>query len=150
MIYLILTLGLVLRLICINQSLWLDEAIGALSVKNLSYHDIISSFLTVDNHPPLYYLLLKFWTGFFGYSEIALRAPSIIFGLVTVYLIYLIGRKIFSSKKAGLIAAALLSTSQLHVYYSQEARMYSMAAFFVAAAFYSYLFVMGDKQKFKH
>ncbi len=150
MIYLVLILGLILRLISVNQSLWLDEAIGALAVKNLSYYDLITSFLTVDNHPPLYYLLLKHWSGIFGYSEIALRAPSIIFGLGTIYFVYLIGRKIFDSEKAGLIAAALLSTSQLHVYYSQEARMYSMAAFLAVAAFYCFLFLLGDRQKFKH
>jgi len=120
MLYIILIFTLVLRLITINQSLWLDEAIGALAVRNMSYSDLITGFLTVDNHPPLYYFLLKFWTGIFGYSEISLRMPSVLFGVGTVFFIYLIGNRIFDSKKSGLIAAVLLSSSQLHIYYSQE------------------------------
>lgn len=144
MIYLILLLGLVLRLIAINQSLWLDEAIGALVVRDMPFHDIFSSFLPVDNHPPLYYLLLKLWTMIFGYSEISLRLPSVIFGIATIYLTYLIFVKITNNKKMGLATTLLLATSQFHIYYSQEARMYSMAAFFASTAFYFYLRILED------
>jgi mannosyltransferase len=140
MIYLILLAGLLLRLISINQSLWLDEATTAL-VSKMSAPEMFSGFLKADFHPPLYYLLMKFWTDFFGYSELALRLPSVIFGLGTVYLIYLIGTEV-ASKKVGLFAALFLATSGLHVYYSQEARMYSMASFFVAAAFLSFVKIL--------
>jgi len=150
MLYIILIFTLVLRLVTINQSLWLDEAIGALAVRNMSYSDLITGFLTVDNHPPLYYFLLKFWTGIFGYSEISLRMPSVLFGVGTVFFIYLIGNRIFDSKKSGLIAAVLLSSSQLHIYYSQEARMYSMVAFFAVLAVYSFLHLFEDRSNFKY
>jgi hypothetical protein len=56
---LILVVALGLRLVAINQSLWLDEAIGANIVKDYSYHAILTDFLHSDNHPPLYYLTLK-------------------------------------------------------------------------------------------
>ena len=150
MIYLILVLGLVLRLIGLRQSLWLDEAIGALAVRDLSYREIFTSFLVVDNHPPLYYLLLKFWTTVFGYSEISLRMPSVIFGLGTIYMTYLLGKKLFNSEKGSLVSTILLSTSQFHVYYSQEARMYSMVAFFAVLAVYSFLHLFEDRSNFKY
>ncbi len=136
MIFLILVLGFILRIVNLNQSLWLDEAIGALAIKNYSFLGIFD-FVKGDNHPPLYYLLLKGWGRVFGYSEVSLRFPSIIFGIGTIFLVYLIVKKLFNNKSLALITSLLLATSQLHIYYSQEARMYSMAAFFASLSIYS-------------
>jgi len=133
----ILALSLVLRFIVINQSLWLDEAIGALVVKSQSYLQILKEFPLHDNHPPLYYLALKFWTDIFEYSEVALRSLSVAFGVGTVFLVYRIGKLI--SPRLGILASLLLATSPFAIYYSQEARMYAMAAFLAAAAFYFFL-----------
>jgi len=130
-IFLILLLALILRLVALNQSLWLDEAIGAIAVRDFSYTKILTEFLKFDNHPPLYYFALKFWTNIFGYSEAALRSLSILFGLGVIYLTYKIAREINPVKNNfyPILTALLISTSQFHIYYSQEARMYSMAAF---------------------
>lgn len=140
MIYLILVFGLILRLISLNQSLWLDEATSALVAK-MPLSDIFTKFLPGDFHPPLYYLVLKYWTDIFGYSEISLRIPSIIFGLLTIYFIYKIVLLItvHGSQFTAKLAAFLLTTSGLAIYYSQEARMYMMATFLVALAFYLFL-----------
>lgn len=134
MILLILILGLVLRLISINQSLWLDEATSALATK-MNLPDFFQKFMPGDFHPPLYYLTLRIWSSLFGTSEIALRSLSIIFALATIYLVFLIGKRLIG-KNAGLIASLLLATSGLHIYYSQEARMYSMSTFLVALSIY--------------
>lgn len=133
----ILIAALALRIISLNQSLWLDEATTALAAK-MSLRDLFGKFLPGDFHPPLHYFLMKYWVGVFGSSEISLRVPSVIFGVGLVYVTYLIGRKVFN-KKTALTASALLATSGLSIYYSQEARMYGMAAFLVALAFYLYL-----------
>ena len=133
-IFLILIGALILRFVVINQSLWLDEAIGALVVKNQTFLQILSEFPKHDNHPPLYYLFLKLWSNIFGYSEIALRSLSVLFGVGTIYFVYKIG-KLFD-KRLGEISAILIATSQFHIYYSQEARMYALAAFFATVAFY--------------
>ena len=137
MIYLILFAGLVLRLISLNQSLWLDEATTAL-VSKMPVSEIFSKFLPGDFHPPLYYLVMKFWVDLFGSSEISLRIPSVIFGILLVYLVYLIAKKMFNGKTA-MIASILSATSGLLIYYSQEARMYMLAALLVAAAFHLFL-----------
>ncbi len=146
----ILILSLLLRLVGLRQSLWLDEAIGALAVRDLSYREIFTSFLAVDNHPPLYYLLLKFWTGIFGYSEISLRMPSVLFGVGAVYLTFVIGKKVTGDKLISTVAALFLATSQFHIYYSQEARMYSMATFFVAVAVYAFLHLFEERVNTKY
>lgn len=133
MINIILLLGFVWRLINLNQSLWLDEGITALAVKGNSLTELITKFSPGDFHPPLYYLILKLWTDIFGYSEIALRFPSIIFGLIAIVFVYFIGKKLFN-KKVGFIAALFLAINPLAVYYSQEARMYSLAMMLVAGS----------------
>jgi len=121
----ILTVSLGLRLIALNQSLWLDEAISANVVKNNSYREIVTNFSVNDFHPPLYYLVLKGWTSLFGYSEVSLRMPSVIFSLITIYVVYLM---------AGPAAAGLTGFNPLLIYYSQEARMYSMVTLFITLA----------------
>ena len=136
MIYLILILGLALRLISINQSLWLDEATTAL-VSKMNLVDFFAKFIPNDFHPPLYYLILNLWTNFAGYSEISLRLPSVIFGVLTVYVVYLIARE--TKIKYVYLPSLFLATSGLHIYYSQEARMYSLAAFLITTIVYLYL-----------
>ncbi len=138
---LIIFLAVVLRIVAINQSLWLDEAIGALVVKDQNYSQIMSVFPKSDNHPPLYYLGLKAWSDIFGYSEVALRSLSLLLGIGTIIFTYKIALKLVKKKekisqKIGLFSALLLATAPLHIYYSQEARMYMMAAFFATAAIY--------------
>lgn len=131
LIAIILFLGLILRLISLNQSLWLDEAINTLAVKNYSLFDLVAQYARADFHPPGWFIILWFWTLVFGYSEIAVRIPSVIFGSLTIWVTYLIGKKLVS-RRVGLIAALLIAINPLHVYYSQEARMYAMATLAVA------------------
>jgi len=136
-IFPILLLTLFLRLISLNQSLWLDEATTSLASK-MSLADFFTGFMPGDFHPPLYYLLMKGWGSIFGLSEISLRIPSVIFGVLTIYFIYLIAKKVFDVKTAG-IASVLAATSGLLIYYSQEARMYSLVVLLVTALFYLFL-----------
>jgi uncharacterized membrane protein len=126
-IILIFLAALILRLISLDQSLWLDEAVTAKVVSHYGYGQIITQFSPTDFHPPFYYLFMKFWTGFFGYSEIALRMPSVIFSLATGWVLYLM---------AGIWPAIFFLFNPLVVYYSQEARMYMMAVFFLTLSIY--------------
>ena len=136
-IILILIAALVMRLISLNQSLWMDEAISATVVKNYNLLEIITKFAPADTHPPLYYLLLRFWSGLFGLSEISLRLPSVIFAVMTVYVVYKIGLIYF--KKVAIWTSVLLATAPLHIYYSQEARMYSLSTLLTSLVIYLFL-----------
>ncbi len=141
MILAVIVFGFLLRVISLNQSFWLDEATSGLVVRNFNLVEIITKFSPGDFHPPLYYLLLKVWSYIFGTNEIALRFPSIIFGLLTVYLVYRIALLItvHRSQFTAIIAALLLATSGLHIYYSQEARMYALTAFLVTFALFFFI-----------
>jgi len=145
MIWLILILATILRLISSNQSLWLDEAINVLSAKNLDFISFVSRYPIADFHPPGYFAILWVWSRLFGFSEIAVRAPSVIFGLGTIFITYLIGKNLFE-QKVGLIAAFLLSLAPLHIYYSQEARMYSFAAFAATLSMYFMIGLLKNKK----
>jgi mannosyltransferase len=140
-IILILVLALVLRLINLNQSLWLDEAVQAITAKE-SFLYIFGEILG-DFHPPLFHFLMHFWVRLFGTSEISLRMPSVLFGVGTVYLVYLLARQIAGSKIKGLLSAAFMASAPFHIYYSQEARMYSMTCFFAALSMFFFVKING-------
>ena len=79
----------------------------------------------------LIYRLIVLSQGFLGESEFALRLPSFILGVGSVYLVYLLGRQLFSPS-AGLLAAAILTFFPWHIWHSQYARYYAAVLFFVA------------------
>lgn len=137
-IFFILLIALLIRLISLNQSLWLDEATTAKVVQSYSYINIITKFSPLDFHPPFYYFLMKFWTSIFGLSEISLRMPSVIFSILAGFVIYKIG-SILKNKTVGFWSAAFFLFNPLIVYYSQEARMYMMATFLLSCALYYFI-----------
>lgn len=134
----ILCIALLLRLPLLNGSFWLDEAAQALeSVRPLSQQlDIIPDF-----QPPLLHFILHFATRI-NTSEWFLRTiGAVIPGLITIGYTYAIGRKLFSQKVA-VLSALLLSTSSLHIFFSQELRPYALPAALATASayyFFSYL-----------
>lgn len=141
MIFLVAVLALFLRLVSLNQSLWLDEGINVNVAANLPFKDLVLNYSLSDFHPPLYHVILKAWILLFGPSEIAVRLPSVILGVATVFVVYLIAKKLYEVKTA-LIASTLLATAPLHIYYSQEARMYMLAAFFAALSVYFFVSII--------
>ena len=137
-LYSILFLGLILRLVSINQGLWLDEATSAILARDFSFFDILTKFSPGDFHPPLYYLILKLWSFVFGTSELGLRSLSIFTGVASIFVLYLIVKELFN-RRAALVSSLLLATSGLHIYFSQEARMYVLASFFVLLSIYFFV-----------
>jgi uncharacterized membrane protein len=121
--WLILVVGLVLRLILINQSFWLDEAAQAIeSARPLAEQfDIVGDF-----QPPLFHLLVH-WLMQVGNMEWWLRMASLVPGLITIVYTYKIAKVMFG-KTSALMAGLMMATSGFHVYYSQELRPYSLAA----------------------
>ncbi len=86
-----------------------------------------------DVHPPLYYLSLHYWIKLFGTSEFAARSLSAGFTLVTVVVMYMLVKRLFSRSAASL-AALFLALGPFLVRYGQEARMYAMVAFLMSLA----------------
>ncbi len=151
MIKIILFVGLILRLINLNQSLWLDETVQAITSKG-TFLGLFTE-LRGDFHPPLYHLLMWVWVHLFGNGEITMRLPSVFFGTATIFLVYKIAQKIFPKKLfIPRIAALFLATAPFHIYYSQEARTYAMTAFFATLSMYFFMRILTlfncEKSKF--
>lgn len=145
-VLIVLAVAFLIRLLALNQSLWLDEATTARVVLHYNYFDIITKFSPFDFHPPLYYLLMKLWTGIFGYSEIFLRLPSVIFSLLTGWMIYKIGAMV-ENKKLGIWSMIFFLFNPLIMYYSQEARMYMMSTFLLSCAIYYFIKMLKVKSQ---
>ena len=142
----LLGLSIALRLVLLNQSLWLDESIQALTL--MGRMGPLLTYALADYQPPLYHLLGYLTTQVFGYSEVALRLPSLIAGVLTVYFVTKIGQEI-GSKKTGFIAGLLAATNPLLIYYSQEGRTYALTTFLVTASFYYFLQILNNKNASK-
>jgi uncharacterized membrane protein len=134
-----------------RESLWLDEAVSLESAgraASLHLENWIFFSGWEDPHPIFYYLVLHLWTRLVGASETALRGLSAVFGVLLVVCTYHIGRKLIS-KEAGMIAAMLLLLNPVAVYYSQEARMYTLIPLLIILSSYYFcelLAAPGKKQ----
>lgn len=81
-----------------------------------------------EPHPPAYYFFMFGWTKIFGTSLESIRFPSVLIGLLSIFLIFQIARLLFN-EYIGLVSAALLAFNGHQIYWSQNARMYAMTCF---------------------
>ena len=126
-------LAAILRMLTITKSdIWHDEGYTAM-ITTFSPAEIISHSMR-DFHPPLYSLTTHAWSLLFGTSELALRSLSLTCGVITVILIYFIMKRLRFSESTARVATLLAAFAPFLIRYSQEARMYGMAAALVCAA----------------
>lgn len=131
----VLLMGASLRLYRLGEeSLWLDEVYSVLDVTTRTSQELLFMPL-IKLHLPVYYLTLHYWVELFGVSEASLRAPSALFGIATIGAIYLVGTQLYD-RQVGLLSAVLVAFSTHQVYYSQEARMYSLLVLLTTLSFY--------------
>jgi mannosyltransferase len=121
----IVALAFALRLYRLDvQSLWFDESLSALFASEPFAWSIRAMLEEGLHHSPLYYVLLRPFAAL-GFSEFSLRFLSAALGVLTIPLLAQLGRLTVGSE-AGLLAAFLLAINPFHVWYSQEARMYTL------------------------
>ena len=138
---LLILLGYWLRVHNLDSfSFWTDEGLtperSGYPVAQILRNDIlIQGVVTTDTHPPLYYLILHLTRQLFGLSDFAFRYPSVLFGVLLIPLLYQLGRRM-GGRTVGLVAALLAAVNPLQVYYSQEARMYSLLVLLVTGMSY--------------
>ncbi len=127
-----------------TQSFWNDEGNSARIAERTP--GLIIAGAAGDIHPPGYYLLLHYWRAMFGQSEFALRSLSVVAGVALVAFTYLMGRRLFG-ETVGLMAAFLGAISPFAIYYSQEARMYTLLAALSAASTYLLIYFLANAEK---
>ena len=107
-----------------KYDLWRDESFSV----NVAQKPVVQLITTVarDVHPPLHLLLLKGWMGIFGSSVIAVRSLSVAFGLLTIVLSAVLARLVLTDKKQQHWVVLLVATAPHLLFYSLEARVYTM------------------------
>ena len=117
----ILTIAAFLRIYQLgHECLWIDE-VSSVDQALRPLPELFSGFLRA----PFYYFILRCWIKLFGLSEFSLRLPSAIFGILSVYFTYRIGKDFFG-RRAGEMGALLLAVSPFCLFFSQEVRHYSL------------------------
>lgn len=96
-----------------------------------------------DYKLPVYAYLTIPFIATFGLNEFAVRLPSVLAGIFTVLLTYLIAKELFKKSSIALVASLVLAISPWHIFFSRVASEVNMAVFITAFAFY--LFVKADK-----
>jgi hypothetical protein len=104
--------------------------------------------IKIDQHPPLYYVLLHYWIGLNGNSPYDVRLLSVLLSAGTIPVIYLIGKRL-SGATMGLAAAAILAFTPFHIHYAQETRMYTLLMFNAAVAIYALVRLLTDPRSVK-
>jgi mannosyltransferase len=105
------------------NSLWLDEA-ATYSLSNVPLDQIWANMTAGEFNPPLFFVIEHFML-MLGNNEIVLRFMPALFGIAVVPVMYLVGKE-FMDEYAGLIVAAAFTFSPFLLFYSQEARAYSL------------------------
>ncbi|HSB65792.1 MAG TPA: glycosyltransferase family 39 protein [Anaerolineales bacterium] len=125
-----------------NKGLRFEETFS-LWVSSHDVVDMLQWIAKIDQHPPLYYLLLHYWTALNGDAPSAIRQLSVLFGAGTIPLIYLIGKRM-SGAVMGLVAAVILAFSPFNIRLAQETRMYTLLMFNASVAIYALVWLLTD------
>jgi len=125
-----------------SDPIWYDEAVS------ISHAEKALGFYFTSprvNYKPVYFLLLKIWLSLFGEGSFGLRLFSVIWGMLSIFLVYKIGKILFDTK-VGLISSFLLSISVFHIYHCQQVRHFSFLVFLTLfSVFYFIKFIKKNK-----
>lgn len=135
-----LLLGAMLRFHHIGlRTFWLDEA-ASTNLVRYNFSELWRQ-VAVQDSSPAYIYLVKAWAGVFGNSELSVRSISAIFGLLSIAAVYFLGKLLFS-RRAGLWASFLLAVNYFSLFYSIQARPYSMAIFLSIFSYYWFAWLL--------
>jgi hypothetical protein len=128
-----------------HQGFWFDEGNTALEAR-FSFGQMLTLIKHYESTPPLYYSLAWVWARVFGTHEAALRSLSAVFGVLTVPVAYGAAAKLIS-RRAGVIAAALVAFNPYLIWYSQEARAYELVVALTAASLLAFAYARGNPSR---
>jgi hypothetical protein len=127
-----------------SRGLWFNETFS-IWLANHSVVDMLQWVARIDQHPPLYYLVLHYWIILKGDTPYYARLLSVLFGAGTIPIIYLIGKRM-SGVVMGVSAAVLLTLSPFNIRLAQDTRMYTCLTFNAAVAMYALVRLLTDSR----
>jgi len=135
----LIILGFILRIYQLSiQSFWLDEAISSIAAVALMQNGLpVLPSGIVYNRAILNTFLISTSFNLFGINEFAARLPSVLFGTLTIFLVYLMGLK-WGNRRIAIIAAILVAFSVWEIAWSRQARMYQQLQFFYLLSLFTF------------
>ena len=130
----------------LRSPIWHNEAYSAYITRG-SFSDILT--ISMQNvHCPVFYFLLKIWSGIFGYTDVSLRFFSIFCGALTIIFLFHLLKKWFGTKTA-IIASILLGISPVFILLGQEINSYTFICLIIVLIIYILDSTLGSKPKVK-
>ncbi len=128
-----------------GTSLWADELFSVHLVTRPwpLFWEFLSRY---EPNMALYYVLLRGWlglTGLFGIvpDELVVRAPSIFFAVLSVLVVFWIGRRI-AGRTVGILGALLFALNFIQLTAAREARSYSLELFLLCLGWYAFFAIV--------
>lgn len=141
-ILLITVIGAFLRFYAIGrQGFWYDESYTVLLVGR-GPGEMLRLLPQLESTPPLYYWVAWVWARIFGFDEAGLKSLSALCGTLTIPIAYLAARKLLANWRSALIVTALIAFNPFLIWYSQEARAYSMLVLLSACTLLAFAYVL--------
>lgn len=146
-------------LLCLGNFIWkycfieqrdisMDEPFTVfLSQKNVA--DIWNMSLNGEPNPPLFTILLHYWTQLFGIEAKVVRIIPLLFNSLTIIFLYKTSQKI-SGNIAAVLTSCLFLFSNIHFYFALETRTYSLISLCAAAVIYFYINLQHDPKNKAH
>jgi len=116
-----------LRLPFLRLGLFRDEGSTYFDALPTTPGEVVRTVILCELNPPGFFLIMHQWMRWFGSQEIIFKLPALIFGLVLIAATYGLGR-VVGSRTTALLAALFATLASAAVYYSQEARPYTLSA----------------------
>ncbi len=126
-------------------SLWLDEFATHWAAAAPSSGQCWERSVNYLANSPFYFSIVRISILTFGESEFALRLPSVLAGIFSIYLVYVLGRKALSDETA-LMAAWCFALHPWFIDQSQNARAYSLAVCFTLFASLSFFRTLDSRK----
>ena len=126
-------IAIAVRLFGLDYSLWHDE-IASVTFARQPVWRLWSDWMIREPNPPLFYTMLHYWMAWFGSTDLAVKSLATVFGIGNVVVVALIARRLGSSWLPALVATLFVGLNPWHIYYSQNARAYTLAAFAASLA----------------
>lgn len=149
-----LSLGFFIRLknLFANYSFWNDEEQVAIYVRAIleKGKPVLENGYTTKFYQFLYYWLNAFSAKIFGLNEFALRFPSVIFGVLTIWAVYLLAKELFD-KRVGLVASFFTAFLNIEILMSRQARPYqALQLFSLLSCLFLYKTLRSKKLELKY
>jgi len=124
--------AVVARLFHLGSGYWIDEILALRDSFRGPLREVLTQF-PGDHHHPLYAVVGRISVALLGESPWTVRLPAAVAGAASVPLVYALSARL-AGRTEALLAGLLLAVSFHHVWFSQNARGYTLMALLALAS----------------